>query len=177
MGSDPDANAQVWTDAGAAARFARFARIRVARAVPRALMDEAEARGWPVVRPLLMHFPEDAKTHASRRSSCWARAVVAPSSRRGGARPASGACGPPRTCPRAIDAPWREEDEGFSSAVEQAYRDLSVPYGEPLVFYRRGSAVGRELSAFVRALPPLGRFGSKHEHAAGFNRDISRTFL
>jgi alpha-glucosidase len=165
MGSDPDANAQVWTDAGATAHFARFARIFAWLAPYRAtLMDEAEARGWPVVRPLLMHFPEDAKTHGlATQFMLGSELVLAPvlaPPRRSAARERSvraSAYLPAGDWTRL----WQEEDEGFSSAVGKTYGDLSVPYGEPLVFYRRGSAVGRGLSAFVRALPPLERFGSE----------------
>lgn len=53
-------SAQVWDDTATIAHFSRFARIFGALArYRRHLMAEAEQLGWPVVRPLLLHFPED----------------------------------------------------------------------------------------------------------------------
>jgi alpha-glucosidase len=53
-------SAQVWDDAPTVAHFSRFARIFAALApYRRTLMDEAWQKGWPLIRPLFLHHPDD----------------------------------------------------------------------------------------------------------------------
>ena len=56
----PDDNHQVWSDAATLAHFRRMVDIFVAFApYRRGLMREAEARGWPLVRHPVLHYPTD----------------------------------------------------------------------------------------------------------------------
>jgi len=53
-------SAQVWDDEETISHFARFSRIFAHLAPYRSsLMAEAERKGYPLVRPLFLHFPND----------------------------------------------------------------------------------------------------------------------
>jgi alpha-glucosidase len=59
-GNRPDVNHQFHSDAETLAHFARFARIYAALfSYRKTLFVEAEEHGWPVVRPLWFHYPDD----------------------------------------------------------------------------------------------------------------------
>ncbi len=57
-------SAQVWDDAASIAHFARFGRVFALLAPYRqVLMQQAATRGYPVVRPLFLHFPGEQTTY------------------------------------------------------------------------------------------------------------------
>ena len=59
-GNQPQANAQVYSDDDSQRHFARMSRVYRALAFyRRGLFEEANAYGWPVVRHLWMHYPND----------------------------------------------------------------------------------------------------------------------
>ena len=161
MGSNPGGNAQIWDDAGSMQHFARMSAIYAHLAdYRRELMEEAWAKGWPLVRPLLLHYPDDAETHALQQQfMLGAELIVVP------------VLDPPRFSvyhkPRVkVDAYlprgswarlWHEDDPPVESpgGTKGYLKGLEVQYGQPLVFYPVGSRVGRALSEFCNGLPPL----------------------
>lgn len=58
-GNQPEANLQIYSDADSLDFFDRMARI-YALLYPyrKKLLQEAQSKGWPVVRPLLLHYPD-----------------------------------------------------------------------------------------------------------------------
>ncbi|MBM76282.1 MAG: alpha-glucosidase [Proteobacteria bacterium] len=59
-GNQPDRNVQIDADDELLAHFARFAKIyEQLRPYRRELMREAAAKGWPIVRHMWLHFPDD----------------------------------------------------------------------------------------------------------------------
>ncbi|HYO58833.1 alpha-glucosidase [Archangium sp.] len=66
-GNIPDRNAQVYSDDDSLTHFARMAKVYRAWApYRRQLVDEAAARGYPVVRHLFLHYPEDTTARRLR---------------------------------------------------------------------------------------------------------------
>jgi len=60
MGSDPAGSAQIWDDEESIAHYAKFTNLFMELApYKRFLMKEAAEKGWPMVRPLWFHYPED----------------------------------------------------------------------------------------------------------------------
>ena len=56
----PEYNHQVWSDNATLAHFVTFARVFAAfRPYRRRLMAEAHAKGWPLIRHPVLHFPHD----------------------------------------------------------------------------------------------------------------------
>ena len=63
----PDFNHQVWSDDFSTMHFKKFALVFVAfRPYRRALMAEAHAKGWPLIRHPVLHFPNDPVLLADR---------------------------------------------------------------------------------------------------------------
>lgn len=63
-GNQPWANAQIYDSDELLDHFARFAKVYQSLAFYREeLFEEAERRGWPVVRPLFAHYPNDPDAH------------------------------------------------------------------------------------------------------------------
>jgi alpha-glucosidase len=61
-GNQPDENAQIYDDAGTYDQFARFAKVYAALAPYRKqVCADAEQFGYPVVRPLFVHYPDDER--------------------------------------------------------------------------------------------------------------------
>ncbi len=66
-GLQPDVAAQFDTNAETLAHMTRFAKVYKGLAAYRkSLVADAAAHGHPVVRPLFLHFPDDANTHRLR---------------------------------------------------------------------------------------------------------------
>merc|ERR1712216_350944 len=76
----PDASAQVWSTNASVAAFARMARVHVALAPYRKqLMQQAQASGAPLARPLFLQFPADVGSVAvSDQFMLGAELLVAP---------------------------------------------------------------------------------------------------
>lgn len=63
-GNQPWANAQIYDSDELLDHFARFAKIYQSLTFYREqLFETAERRGWPVVRPLFAHYPDDSDAH------------------------------------------------------------------------------------------------------------------
>ncbi len=150
-GNQPDANAQIYSDAEARAHFARFTQVYRALAFyRRALFAEAAERGWPVVRHLLLHFPDDAiAASVHDQFMLGAEIVVAPTLDK---------CqlGPLCDWTRRLYLPagrwvhlWSGEVHGDVEAG--GYVEVDAPIGEPAVFWAEGSPVGPQLVENLQA--------------------------
>lgn len=150
-GNLPGDNPQVYSDDDAMAHFARFTRVyRALGFYRRQLVREASQRGWPVVRHLMLHYPEDeraARTDdqfllgseilvAPIKNKCWSRfwcrynkRVYLPAGR------------------------WVHLWSGQVYGSTSGGREVRVRalIGEPAVFYREGSEVGATFVDNLRA--------------------------
>eukprot|EP00941_MAST-03F_sp_MAST-3F-sp1_P001329 g1329.t1 len=162
QGSNPKGNVQVFSDADTLQHFARMTAIFAHLSTYRErLMKEALERGYPLVRPLLLHFPLDTETYnLDTQFMLGSELIIVPVLR------------PPRV---SIDLKksqsvnvylpfglWRRLwDEEPNSVIEslggkQGHFKFDCYYGEPLVFFSLESKVGEELAEFVKTLPALG---------------------
>jgi alpha-glucosidase len=141
-GNQPSLNAQIYSDEETRAHFARMTRIYRALSFYRQeLFVEAATLGWPVVRHLTMHWPEESELYdISDQFLLGSELLVAPIKNK---------CFTWPICPynKEVTLPpgewvhlWTGELYGDSEAVSQV--TVSAPLGEPAVFYPVGSTVG-----------------------------------
>jgi alpha-glucosidase len=152
-GNQPGLNAQVYSDPEAMAHFARFTKVYRALAFyRRTLFEEARSRGWPVVRHLWLHYPEDDEAQqVDDQFLLGSEILVAPIKNK---------CWTPPSCPynKSVYLPVGEWVHLWSGTLHgEAGRStrvtVSAPIGKPAVFYRRGSVVG---ATFVQNLKAAG---------------------
>lgn len=148
-GQAPDANAQVWSDEAAMAHFARMTRVYAALAFYREqLAAQAAATGLPLVRPLLLEFPDDPKAwDVDDELMLGPDLLIAP---------VLAPCGD--GCQRKLYLPpgvWVHLWTGAVHGVNEQGTTITVaaPPGRPPVFYRKASAVGL---SFLQNLALLG---------------------
>jgi len=179
----PAANHQVWSDGATLAHLRRFALIfRAFRQYRRTLMDEAAARGWPLVRHPVLHFPDDptllddraeadggeGRIRAFMLGPDWlvvpVLAVGATTVR--GYVP-TGEWVPlwRHSQPQAVEpttpTPLGAEDENgpvYGTVYGPGWRQLPAPLGQPAVYHRREAPSAkaiRKALAELGALEPL----------------------
>lgn len=137
-----DLNWQIDSDPETLAHFARFARLFAALAPYRAaLMEEAAATGAPLVRHLLLQFPDEPEAwDVHDQFLLGPDLLVAPVV-------VEGATARELLLPPGI---WVHAWSGAEHAVDRATRvTVAAPPGSPPVFYRRGSMV-EEVFAVAR---------------------------
>lgn len=141
-GNQPEANAQIYSDAAARRHFARMTKIYKALGFYRAaLFTEANQRGWPVVRHMMLEFPEDETAQTiDDQFMLGAELLVAPILEKCGDCDAT----------REVYLPagrwvhlWTGTSYGSTSSGTQI--EITAPLGEPPVFYRRGSSIAAQL--------------------------------
>ena len=112
------------------------------------LFDEAATRGWPVVRHLAMHHPDDSQAWAVSdqfllgadflvapiRNKCWTWPVCTYSKQ--------------VYLPEGVDWVHLWTGETFTGGQTVT---VSAPLGEPAVFYRGDSTAGPDLVVALRA--------------------------
>ena len=141
-GNQPPLNAQVYSEQDNRDHFARMTRVYRALAFYRTqLFAEATTKGWPVVRHLLMHWPEEeALYNVSDQFLLGSEILVAPIKNK---------CFTWPLCPysKEVVLPpgqwvhlWSGTTYGEADAVSAV--KVPAPLGEPAVFYPVGSAVG-----------------------------------
>ena len=141
-GNQPEENAQIYSDEDAMLHFTRFTKVYKALGFYRSsLFEDARDYGWPVVRHLWMHFPDDKDgAHVHDQFLLGSEILVAPIKNK---------CWTPPVCPynKQVYFPaeewvhlWTGEIYGDSSTG--VTDTVSAPIGQPAVFYRRGSPVG-----------------------------------
>lgn len=152
-GNLPKDNAQIYDDADARKHFARMSKVYRALAPYRkTIVAEAAAKGWPVVRHLAMHHPDDPRAwEIDDQFLLGDQILVAPIKNKCWTWPA---------CPydKEVWLPkgrWVHLWSGkvFGSATASSTISVKAPIGEPAVFYPEGSPVG---AAFVAALKAEG---------------------
>jgi alpha-glucosidase len=137
-GNRPEANRQLWDSGEGLEKIARLSRLHAALApYSRAVMRECRESGLPAMRPLFLHYQEEAACAGVGDEYLYGRdLLVAPVLRRGAAG-------------RGVYLPddeWVELSSGLPKAKGR-FR-ASAPLGAPLAYYRRSSAWG-ELFASI----------------------------
>jgi alpha-glucosidase len=141
-GNQPPLNAQVYSDQDNREHFAKMTRVYRALGFYRTqLFTEATTKGWPVVRHLLMHWPEEEALYdVSDQFLLGSEILVAPIKNK---------CFTWPLCPynKEVVLPpgqwvhlWTGATYGDTEAVSVV--TVAAPLGEPAVFYPVGSAVG-----------------------------------
>jgi alpha-glucosidase (family GH31 glycosyl hydrolase) len=149
-GNQPGVNAQVYTDAGSLAHFARMSKVYKALApYRRQLFVEAESRGWPVVRHLWLHYPDDPVAQTiDDQFLLGSELLVAPIKNK---------CWTWPYCPydKEVYLPagaWVHLWTGALHTGASGRRvTVKAPLGQPAVFYRQGSAAAAKFVANLRA--------------------------
>jgi alpha-glucosidase len=146
-GNRPEVNHQIYSDAETLRHFARLAEVYAAWKPYRLeLVREAAGTGLPVVRHPFIHYPDDPEVYGLEyQFMVGPELLVAPVLDPG---------------ERAVNVylpagQWVHLWSGdeYGSAEEGVYETVSVPIGEPAVFYKEGSDAGR------RFRKELGRCG------------------
>ncbi|MCA9678100.1 MAG: alpha-glucosidase, partial [Myxococcales bacterium] len=150
-GNQPDVNAQVYSDAAAMDHFARFTRVyRSLAPYRRTLFDEAATHGWPVVRHLWLHYPDDPVAQRTDDEFLLGSEVLV--------APVKNKCWTWPWCPydKQVYLPrgrwihlWSGKAYGSTGGGTQV--TVKAPIGQPAVFYRRGSAMAAPWRARLRA--------------------------
>ena len=151
-GNQPQANAQVYSDDTARDHFARFTKVYAALApYRRTLFAQASQKGWPVVRHMLLEFPQDPKAwELDDQFMLGSEFLIAPILKK---------CGSEKNCnpERSLYLPkgrwvhlWSQKSYGDAGKGMQV--ELRVPIGEPAVFYKQGSQAGIELNQELKTL-------------------------
>ncbi len=148
-GNQPGVNAQVYSDQQRMDHFARFTRVyRALGFYRRLLFQEAQERGWPVVRHLWLHYPNDPQAMAVDDQFLLGSEILV--------APIKNKCWTPWWCPynKEVYLPagqwvhlWSGKVYGDASRGKRV--TVKAPIGEPAVFYKRGSSVG---ATFVQNL-------------------------
>lgn len=150
-GNQPDVNAQVYSSAQVSDHFARMTRIyRALGFYRRQLEQDATTRGWPMVRHLWLHYPDDATAAAvDDQFLLGSELLVAPVKNK---------CWTWPYCPydKSVYLPrgeWVHLWTGrvLGSAAAGGRVSVRAPLGQPAVFYRKGSAIAPTLVANLRA--------------------------
>lgn len=133
-GNRPDANAQFHHDA-VLPHFAAMARLHACwMPYRKALMAEAESRGWPINRHMWVQYPElPAARHLDRQFVVGADLLVAPVLEPGAQRVEV----------VVPDAGWLHLWSG--KRFDAGLHVVDAPIGQPAVFVKRGSAVADQL--------------------------------
>jgi alpha-glucosidase len=150
-GNQPGVNAQVYTDATSLAHFARFSKVYAALAsYRRQLFAEAESRGWPVVRHLWLHYPDDPIAQTTDDEFLLGREILV--------APVKNKCWTWPVCPYDKDVylpagRWVHLWSGvtYGDAARGQRVSVRAPIGQPAVFYREGSTAAATFVSNLRA--------------------------
>jgi alpha-glucosidase len=147
QGNQPDANAQIYTDAEATNRFARMTRLfRALGFYRKQLYAEASDKGWPVVRHMLLHYPDDARAWRTDDQFLFGSEVLV--------APIKNKCFNPLGCDYDKDV-YLPAGEWIHFWTGQTYGDpnagvevtVQAPIGQPAAFYKKGSPIAAQLEA------------------------------
>lgn len=150
-GSEPEKNIQVYENEEIAKYFARFGRVFKALGSYRnRLMEEARDKGLPLVRHLMLHYPDDPEVYGLKQEfmlgpEFLVRPVVSK-----GVRKVS------------VYLPKGEwihlwTDKKYGNRQKGVWVDIEAPLGRPPVFYRRDSEAGRILNNGTPDKDPFSR--------------------
>jgi alpha-glucosidase len=135
-GNQPAQNAQFYDDDESLTAFARFADVFAALAPYRdKLMDESSTKGIPVVRHMLLEYPDDARAWSEGRVFMLGPdVIVSPVVKEGATKVKTYLPG----------GEWIHLWSGTSYAAAGEV-EVEAPLGQPAVFYRVGSQAGQAL--------------------------------
>ncbi|MDM9384366.1 alpha-glucosidase [Chlorogloeopsis sp. ULAP01] len=132
-GNQPDANVQFYTNDETLATFSYWAKIYAAFAGYRKkLMAEAATTGYPLVRHLFLHYPDDPNTYKIEdKFLLGSEFLIAPVLK-------------PGATSVNVYLPigkWVHLWSGntYGNAAQGMYQQIDAPVGQPPVFYRQGS--------------------------------------
>ncbi len=135
-GNIPDRNAQVYADDESLTHFARMAKVyRAWEPYRRRLVDEAADKGYPVVRHLFLHYPEDPTARRLRYEAflVGSELLVAP----------------------VLDAGVEEvhvwSGQEYGDERQGTWHSVAAPLGRPAVFHLKGSEAGEAFRARLLA--------------------------
>lgn len=154
-GNQPSANAQVYSDAESMQHFARFTKVYKALGFYRKQLEqEAASRGWPMVRHLMLHYPDDEQAHLAHDQFLLGSELLV--------APVKNKCWTWPWCPydKEVYLPkgewvhlWTGTVHGSAASGQTV--TVPAPIGQPAVFYRKGSAVGAQLVANLQQMGVL----------------------
>ncbi len=151
-GNQPDANVQFFTDDETLATFSYWAKVYAAFAgYRRKLMAEATTKGYPLVRHLFLHYPEDIQVYdIENEFLLGSEFLVAPILEQGA---------------KSVNVyfpagKWVHLWSGniYGNSAQGEYEKISAPLGQPPVFYRQGS---EDAQAVLDALKEKGLIESR----------------
>ncbi len=138
-GSKPTINHQYDSNAETLSHFTRFAKIfRALAPYRRSLMEEADASGLPLVRPLLLHYPQDPTVYSLTHEFLLGRDFLIAPVLDPGAHSVE------------MYFPQGEWVGVFSqhsivSGAQGTWLKVETPLGSPAVFYRKESAQAQKI--------------------------------
>jgi alpha-glucosidase len=144
-GNQPDKNAQFYTDEETRTTFSYWAKIYATLADYRQqLQKEATTKGYPLVRHLILHYPDDPNVcRLETQFLLGSEFLIAPvmQSRKNSIQ---------------VYFPTGEWVHFWSGKIyglphQGTYQQVSAPLGQPAVFYCRGSEVGEKAIADLKA--------------------------
>ncbi len=149
-GNQPGANAQIYSSSDGAQHFARFTKVFRALAPYRAqLFEQAQAHGWPVVRHLWLHYPDDPQAQQTDDEFLLGSEILV--------APIKNKCFTWPICPydKEVYLPagrWVHlwTGQGYGSTSGGTTITVKAPIGQPAVFYKQGSSVGADLVQRLR---------------------------
>jgi len=145
-GLGPQDNAQFYSDEDSYAQFSRFAKVYKALAPYRKkLMNEAYEKGYPLVRHMMLHYPDDPNMIDLKYQWMFgSELLVAPVTNK-------------HDNHVRLYLPsgkwvhvWSKEVYGNPTSGE--WIEVDAPIGKPAVFYPEGAASGAEFQAKLRKL-------------------------
>ena len=150
-GNQPDANAQIYSDAEAMDHFARMSKVyRALGFYRRQLQQEASDHGWPLVRHLMLHYPDDPRAwEVDDQFMLGAELLVAPIKNK---------CFTPPICPYNKEVylpPGRWVHLWSGKAYGREAGDtitIAAPMGEPAVFIKADSPIIPNLKQRLNAM-------------------------
>lgn len=147
-GNQPDDNTQVYSDQEQRTQFARMSKIYKALSFyRRTLFQEASSLGYPVVRHLWLHYPDDAKARAEdKQFLLGSEILVAPVLEK---CVFSWACNPEHEVYLPNET-WIHLWTGQEFFGEQTI-NVEAPIGYPPVFYKKDSPIAEELLVNLRS--------------------------
>ena len=148
-GNQPEVNAQFDTDDDTLKTFSFWAKVFAALAEYRqGLMEEAASRGYPLVRHLVLHYPEDPNVYGLDTEFLLGRDLLVTPVLNPGDKTVKVYFPAGEWVHLWSHQVFGKADRGLSQIV-------AAPLGKPAVFYRKGSEAGQMAADKIRALGNL----------------------
>ncbi|NEP11510.1 MAG: alpha-glucosidase [Symploca sp. SIO2C1] len=143
-GNEPDKNVQFYDDQETFATFSYWAKVYAAFADYRMkLMEEATTKGYPLIRHLILHYPDDPNVYQLEDQFLYgSEFLVKPVLQKG---------------KTSVDVylpagEWVHlwSNQIYSSSRSQGKIKVSAPMGKPAVFYRQNSAAAQSVLEILK---------------------------